>query len=45
MYVAFDILQPLVAEIGWSHYLQIMSKCKNDHISLEYEKTITRLNV
>jgi predicted nuclease of restriction endonuclease-like (RecB) superfamily len=24
------ILQPLVAEIGWSHHLQIMSKCKND---------------
>jgi predicted nuclease of restriction endonuclease-like (RecB) superfamily len=25
-----QILQPLVAEIGWTHHLQIMSKCKND---------------
>jgi predicted nuclease of restriction endonuclease-like (RecB) superfamily len=25
-----SILQPLVAEIGWSHHLQIMSKCKKD---------------
>ena len=24
------ILQPLVAEIGWSHHIQIMSKCKLD---------------
>lgn len=31
MYVASEILQPLVAEIGWSHHLQVMSKCTNDH--------------
>jgi predicted nuclease of restriction endonuclease-like (RecB) superfamily len=30
MYSQNVILQPLVAEIGWSHHLQIMSKCKND---------------
>jgi predicted nuclease of restriction endonuclease-like (RecB) superfamily len=30
MYVASEILQPLVAEIGWSHHLQIMSKCTDD---------------
>ena len=30
MYVSSEILQPLVAEIGWSHHLQIMSKCKHD---------------
>ena len=30
MYVDSEILQPLVAEIGWSHHLQIMSKCKDD---------------
>ena len=32
MYVTSEILQPLVAEIGWSHHLQIMSKCKNEQI-------------
>jgi predicted nuclease of restriction endonuclease-like (RecB) superfamily len=30
MYEGSEILQPLVAEIGWSHHLQIMSKCDND---------------
>ncbi len=29
-YVGSEFLQPLVAEIGWSHHLQIMSKCKDD---------------
>ena len=30
MYSNSQILQPLVAEIGWSHHIQIMSKCEND---------------
>jgi predicted nuclease of restriction endonuclease-like (RecB) superfamily len=30
MYEGSTILQPLVAEIGWSHHLQIMSKCDSD---------------
>lgn len=30
LYSASEILQPLVAEIGWSHHVQIMSKCQND---------------
>jgi predicted nuclease of restriction endonuclease-like (RecB) superfamily len=29
-YSKSSILQPLVAEIGWAHHLQIMSKCKSD---------------
>ncbi len=30
-YADSAILQPLVAEIGWSHHQQIVSKCKNEH--------------
>ena len=30
MYHQNEILQPLVAEIGWSHHIIIMSKCDND---------------
>jgi predicted nuclease of restriction endonuclease-like (RecB) superfamily len=30
LYSTNEILQPLVAEIGWSHHLQIMAKCKDD---------------
>ena len=30
MYYQNEILQPLVAEIGWSHHIIIMSKCDND---------------
>lgn len=30
LYSQNTILQPLVAEIGWSHHIQIMSKCKDD---------------
>ena len=29
-YSKSEILQPLVAEIGWSHHIQIMSKCQNE---------------
>lgn len=29
-YSASEILQPLVAEIGWSHHQQIINKCKED---------------
>lgn len=29
-YVANEKLQPMVAEIGWTHNIQIMSKCKDD---------------
>jgi predicted nuclease of restriction endonuclease-like (RecB) superfamily len=29
-YAGNEILQPLVAELGWAHNLQIMSKCKGD---------------
>ncbi len=34
------ILQPLVAEIGWSHHLQIMSKCK-DELEREFYTLMT----
>jgi predicted nuclease of restriction endonuclease-like (RecB) superfamily len=30
LYSQSEILQPLVAEISWSHHIQIMSKCKDD---------------
>jgi predicted nuclease of restriction endonuclease-like (RecB) superfamily len=30
LYSQSQFLQPLVAEIGWSHHIQIMSKCKDD---------------
>jgi predicted nuclease of restriction endonuclease-like (RecB) superfamily len=30
IYSQSEILQPLVAEIGWAHHLQIMSKCQNN---------------
>jgi predicted nuclease of restriction endonuclease-like (RecB) superfamily len=29
-YSKSEILQPLVAEIGWSHHVVLMSKCKDD---------------
>ncbi len=30
LYGSSEILQPLVAEIGWSHHVKIMQKCQND---------------
>ena len=30
IYSQSQLLQPMVAEIGWSHHLQIMSKCKTE---------------
>jgi predicted nuclease of restriction endonuclease-like (RecB) superfamily len=41
MYSQNSILQPLVAEIGWSHHLQIMSKCKTDQ-QREFYTLMTR---
>ncbi len=37
-----EILQPLVAEIGWSHNIQIMSKCKDD-LQREFYVRMTKL--
>lgn len=31
VYSASEILQPIVAEIGWSHHQQILTKCNGEH--------------
>ena len=38
-----EILQPMVAEIGWTHNVRIMSKCKND-LEREFYIRMTRKN-
>jgi predicted nuclease of restriction endonuclease-like (RecB) superfamily len=38
VYSASKILQPLVAEIGWSHHQQILSKCKEENFQERFSK-------
>jgi len=41
-YQAFEILPPLVAEIGWSHNVVVMEKCKDD-FEREFYLRMTKL--
>jgi predicted nuclease of restriction endonuclease-like (RecB) superfamily len=41
IYSQSEVLQPLVAEIGWTHHLQIMSKCQ-DNIEREFYTLMTK---